>query len=375
MDLVSGNDFRIPSLPGAAVFRRLAREAGGTRGRLHLRGVVARREMDIPGSPGGRPKPLVASAFSRWSPGTDHVRRQRRSRHRQNAVWIHDSRGDRALSIQGYADSKPPVFSRDGKRLYYLLRRDSPDSPAELRRADLASGGSEIILPGVSISAYDISDDEKEVVFSTQPPGQASQIWIAPLDRSAPPRRIASNGESLPHFGSHNEIVFRLTDGQAYYVGAMASDGTDRRKAFPGRILNFGNVSPDRRFVLVTAVMPNITLPQTVAFPLDGRPAIPICNALCSPTWSPDGRYLYLQIPDKSGQNSNARTVAIPIPAGGSLPHVPPEKVHDAAEWARVPGVRIIQQTDIVPGLDPSTYAYIKASTHANLFRIPVSGK
>ncbi len=290
----------------------------------------------------------------------------------QNAVWIHDFHGDRALSTEGYAEGTPPVFSRDGKRLYYLLRRDSLESPAELWRADLAAGKSEIVLPGVSIGDYDISNDEKEVVFSTQPLGEPSQVWIAPLDRSAAPRRIAANGESLPHFGPHNKIVFRLTDGQAYYVGAMESDGTGRGQALPRRILNFYNVSPDRSMVAVTAVYPNVTPPPTLFLPLDGGPPIQICNSLCRPAWSPDGRYLYLRIPDKSGQTTNLRTAAIPIPPGKTLPRLPPEAVRDPTEWAKVPGVKIIDRTDIAQGLDPSTYAYIKPSVHANLFRIPI---
>ncbi len=291
---------------------------------------------------------------------------------RQNAVWIHDSQGDRALSTEGYAEGTPPVFSRDGQRLYYLLRRDSLESPAELWRADFTSGKSEVVLPGVSIVDYDISNDEKELVFSTEPPGQPSQVWIAPLDRGSPPRRIAANGESLPHFGPHHEIVFRLTDGHANYVGAMADNGTGSRKALPGRILNFDNVSPDRRFVSVTAEVPHVTPPPTLVVPLDGRPPIQICNMLCSPTWSPDGRYLYLQIPDKSGQNSNVRTAAIPIPPGETLPRLPPQAVRDPNEWAKVPGVKILEQTYIAPSLTPSTYAYIKPSMHANLFRIPL---
>jgi len=291
---------------------------------------------------------------------------------RQNAVWIHDAHGDRALSTAGYAQETLPVFSRDGERIYYLLRRDSPESPAELWRADLASGKSEIVLPKVSMGHYDISDDEKEIVFSTQPPGQPSQIWIAPLDRGAPPRRIAANGESLPHFGPHNEIVFRLTDGLAYNVGAMAGDGTGRRKALPGRILSFDEVSPDRRFVAVTAVVPNATLPPTLILPLDGSAAIPICTNLCSPTWSPDGRYLYLQIPDKSDPSVNVRTAAIPIPPGEALPRVPPETMQDPAKWAKVSGVKIVERINISPSLTPSTYAYIQPSMHANLFRIPL---
>jgi hypothetical protein len=294
---------------------------------------------------------------------------------RQNAVWIHDSRGDRALSTEGYAEGTPPVFSRDGQRLYYLLRRDSLESPAELWRADVAAGKSEIVLPGVSISDYDISNDEKEVVFSTQPPGQPSETWIAPLDRSTPPHRIAANGESLPHFGPHNEIVFCLTDGQANYVGAMEGDGTNPRKALPIRILDFHNVSPDRRLVAVTAEVPNVTPPPTLIVPFDGGSPIRICNTLCTPAWSPDGRYLYLLIPDKSAQNLNARTAALPIPPGDTLPRLPPQAVQDATQWVKQPGVKVVEHTGIAPGPTPSIYAYIKPSVHANLFRIPLTGK
>ncbi len=291
---------------------------------------------------------------------------------RQNAVWIHDSHGDRALSSEGYAEGTPPVFSRDGQRLYYLLRRDSQESPAELWRADLASGKTEVVLPAVSMADFDISNDEKEVVFSTLPPGQPSQIWIAPLDRSAPPRRIAANGDGLPRFGPHDTLIFRLTDGQANYVGIMAADGTGRRKALPIRILDFHNLSPDRRFVSVTAVTPDVTLPPSLILPLDGRPPIPICNNLCSPAWSPDGLYLYLQIPDKSNATVNVRTVAIPIPPGETLLRLPPAAVHDASEWAKVHGAKIIERINIAPSPNPAVYAYIKPSVHANLYRIPL---
>ena len=54
---------------------------------------------------------------------------------RQSSVWMHDSTGDRAVSSEGYAvssdeSSTPFSFSADGRRLYYLLRRDSSASPA-----------------------------------------------------------------------------------------------------------------------------------------------------------------------------------------------------------------------------------------------------
>ncbi len=293
----------------------------------------------------------------------------------QNTVWIHDLHGDRALSTEGYADAAPPVFSSDGERLYYLLRRDSPESPAELVRADVASGKTEVVVPGVSMREYDIANDEKEVVFSTQAAGQSSQLWIAPLDRSAPPRRIVADDASFPRFGRNNEVLFQLTDGKAYYLGAVQRDGTGQRKALPDRILSIVSISPDRSVIILGAVLrgsPNLTDPPTVAVPLDGGPTRPICEGYCSVTWSPDGRYFYAQIAPASRENPVGKTAAIPIPAGTILPPVPPLPNDHRPEWANLPGVKIVEHDRIAAGPNPSTYAYIKPSVHANLFRIPL---
>ena len=293
----------------------------------------------------------------------------------QNTVWVHDAHGDHALSSQGYAEATPPMFSSDGKRLYYLLRRDSPKSPTELWRADLASGKSEVVVPGVSMLGYDISRDEKEVVFWSRPAGQPSQLWIAPLDRSSPPRRITAGGETDPHFGPYNEVLFRLTDGKAYYLGAAKRDGTGMRRLLPGPVLGVHDISPDRRFIIVDAVVPgepNLSNPPTLAVPLDGGPAQRICYGLCTATWSPDGRYFYVQVALASRDNPLGRTIAIAIPPGKTLPQLPPAAVQQPAEWANIPGVKIVEHDNIAPGPNPSTYAYVKPSLHANLFRIPL---
>jgi WD40 repeat protein len=290
---------------------------------------------------------------------------------RQNAVWIHDSRGDHALSTEGYADGAPPVFSRDGKRLYFLLHRDSPESPAELVRANLTSGKSEVVIPGVSMDGYDISPNEEEVVYSTVPPGQPSQIWIAPLDRSAPPRRIAESGERVPQFGPNNEVLFQLTDGKAFYLAAMSRDGSGRRKVFPDPTIDINGMSPDRR--LIGLVVGNTrAVPFGVVYSLEGHSAQQVCDFPCSVAWSPDGRYVYIEIVPASRENPLGRTAAIPVPPGKSFPPIPPAAVHDPAEWAKVPGVKMVEHDRMAPGPNPSTYAYIKPSVHANLFRIPL---
>lgn len=91
----------------------------------------------------------------------------------------------------------------------------------------------------------------------------------------------------------------------------------------------------------------------------------------CDSTWSPDRRYLYNQITPASRDNPVGMTAAIPIAPGKTLPPLPPTAVHHPEEWAKVPGGTIVEHDNVAPGPDPSTYAYIKPSIHANLFRIP----
>src|SRR6185436_13190417 len=91
---------------------------------------------------------------------------------RRSAIWIHDAVGERAISSEGYAAS--PRLSRDGTRVFFLLVRDWVlsrfgwmSSSSELRSVDLASGKTDSPLPGVSVTDYDISSDDKEVAFTT----------------------------------------------------------------------------------------------------------------------------------------------------------------------------------------------------------------
>ena len=77
---------------------------------------------------------------------------------RRSAVWIHDAAGERAIVSEGYASA--PRFSRDGTRVFYLFAREwwlaasgwIPAS-ADLRSVDLASGKSDTVLSGQSVTA------------------------------------------------------------------------------------------------------------------------------------------------------------------------------------------------------------------------------
>jgi DNA-binding winged helix-turn-helix (wHTH) protein len=84
------------------------------------------------------------------------------------------------------------VFSPDGKELYYLLRKlgSRAFNSGELWMVDLDSGRTEAVLPGVPMSEFDISPDGQHVTFAALDAEGDSHVWVAPLDRHAPPKQL-----------------------------------------------------------------------------------------------------------------------------------------------------------------------------------------
>ncbi len=152
---------------------------------------------------------------------------------RRSAVWIHDAAGERAIVSEGYASA--PRFSRDGTRVFYLFARDwwlaasgwIPAS-ADLRSVDLASGKSDTVLSGQSVTNYVISRDEKDVAFTTMDGSGESHIWLAPLDRRTPPRLIASAGDQVS-FGRCRRVDLPVAEGEQR--AGPDQDGRNRPRA------------------------------------------------------------------------------------------------------------------------------------------------
>lgn len=96
-----------------------------------------------------------------------------------------------------------------------------------------------------------------------------------------------------------------------------------------------------------------------------------VCDDVCAAAWSPDGKFFYLEIAAPSQANPAGKMLAIAIPVGEPLPPLPTSGVVRSERDLGIPGTRLVEQDHIAPGLG-STYAYVKQSTHANLFRIPL---
>ena len=287
---------------------------------------------------------------------------------RESALWIHDKQGDRALSSEGYVNPSSARFSSDGKLLFCLMRHDSSSSSSELWRRDLPSGKSQPVLPGISMLEYDISSDAKEVVYSTQLPGKPSQLWLARVDGSAPPRLIGSGGERAPHFGSDERVVFQFTDGKANYIGQIKKDGSEFGQLFPYPVSAFLAISPDRRWIVADVPLPKDD--SIRAIPIGGGSSRRICT-WCSADWAPDGKFFYIGLAPNSRTN-RSQTLVIPVPTGDTLPKLPPSGVREPEDGKAIPGARLLDGWFISPGPDPSTFAYVRTTMHGNLYRIRI---
>lgn len=285
----------------------------------------------------------------------------------QSAIWIHDSRGDRAVSSVG--DAFRLKASADGNRFYYLMNRRATDSENELWGFDLRAEKSGRLVSGFPIIGYDIADDGSEAVFAVKPVQGKSQIWLASLDRHSSPVLLASDGEDSPYFGPDGQILFRMSDGKANYLFRMNRDGSSRAKVVPHPILNLMSVSPDRLWIAAMAAVDDAQAKAAeIAIPTQGGAAKRICSGYCIAQWAPDGSYFYVTI--ETGQPG--KTVAIPVPPGRTLPELPTLGIRSLVEGLALSGRPAIEHSDLAPGLDPSIYAYVKTAMHRNLFRIPI---
>ncbi len=276
----------------------------------------------------------------------------------QSAVWIHDPSGDRSLASEGSV--KDPKLSPDGKRAYYLLESSSGALHNELYSIDLASRKAERQLPGVPVRSYQISRDGKEIVFAKGYRGAVAEIWLASLDGRSPPRLITRAGDQV-FWGAHEELIFRRLGEKQNFIFRIQKDGSGLQRIFSTPVVNLHAVSPDGEWMIASLVQPSTdALPDTLALPVGGGPARKICVAWCEPQWSQDGRFLYIPL--------HGKTLVIPVPPGQQLPDLPSTGIGEA----KLPGMREIEQENMSPGPDPSTYVFMEQRSLRNLFRIPL---
>jgi serine/threonine protein kinase len=282
----------------------------------------------------------------------------------RSSIWIHDGTGERQITTEGVADF--PQLSVDGQRLYYLLRQ-STSGAYELRSMDLSSGRADRLIIDQSLTQFAISSDEREVAFTTMTPEGVPEVWLASIDRSSPPHRIAQSADSVAFAGS--DLVFRSLEDTRNFIVRIGKDGNGRRRVTETAILGLWSVSPDGKWATAGAAGGGqSTTPGSIAISLDSGATKALCGG-CQVNWSPDGKWLYAGIPNS--ENSSSR-LAVPLVANQEPPESLANLIAQAAKGTLPSGIRLVGNVFVAPGPNPETYAFAKRDMQRNLFRIPL---
>jgi len=251
----------------------------------------------------------------------------------QGTVLYHDASGDRPISVEGYAFR--PQVSHDGRRVYYLVRRAAKEAfwIGELWSAEVASGRSEVMLPGFLVRNYHISADDRQVVFDAFDPSGQSRLWIAPTDRSTAPKKLSADAaapEQRPFFGASGDIYFLQEQPQGVrLLFRMKADGSGRRLLRSDAVTYLVNISPDEKWAMVWKR--NAAL-NTISLAINGGDSEKvICRCATEPifqdsprvNWSGDRRLMFINVRARS-HHGGSSSIAVPVERGG-LPASPPE--------------------------------------------------
>ncbi|HMC66963.1 MAG TPA: hypothetical protein VKI65_18645, partial [Gemmataceae bacterium] len=285
---------------------------------------------------------------------------------KQSSVRVHDSSGDRQISLEGYASQ--PKFTPDGKGLCYRIRK-GPTRPWELWIAQLDSRRNEPLLPGfpiIDVQAYDISPDGRQVVVQATDREGKLRLWLAPLDRGSSPRQIPGVEGEQPLFGAGGEIFFCRLEGASRFAFRIREDGTRLSKVIEQPFSHLRGISPDSQWLVAASLAQDVTL----GFPLGGGPPVPLYAGYLRLQWSPDGRLIFMSVGIK-GKEIRGTTYAVPLLPGRVLPEIPAGGFRSEAEIAKLPGVRLIDVFDAAPGPTAEVYAISRETVQRNLYRIP----
>ena len=213
---------------------------------------------------------------------------------RQRTVSIDDARGDRQVSLEGYAYS--PMLSPNGKKLYYRILKGgiSPFLGAsELWVADLDSGHNGLFLPDFAVTHCSLSNDGSRMVFSALDSDHKSRLWLAPTDRRTAPRQVPNAEGDMAYFGRPGELVFHAVEGGSTLAIRIREDGTGRQAVTPQQVSQVQGVSPDGQWVIGDQGSA-----ATMAFPMDGGPPVPIFSGMGNLRWQREGKMSLFRSPD-----------------------------------------------------------------------------
>jgi WD40 repeat protein len=287
----------------------------------------------------------------------------------QSTLWIHDSRGDRQITSEGY--SFMPSISPDGTKLYYLVRATGLRSwnQGALWVADLNTGRRQRLVPERQLLHYALSADGQRIVFVTVDDQGHSPVWSASVNDPNAARPISTTDAAVAFFGAPGDVlIFSVKD---FALLRISEDGGDAQKVAPTPLMPL-SVSPDGQWI---AVQDPRAWGALFVYSTRGGSPLRLCDRCAPPwgtdtipfymAWSPDSKFLLWTFAHSMH--------AIPLQPGRALPEIPVGGLQSKAAVAALPGARLVTTEEhAFPGPNLSTYAFMKVSTQRNIYRVPI---
>jgi Tol biopolymer transport system component len=287
----------------------------------------------------------------------------------QSTLWVHDERGDRQITSEGYCFM--PSISPDRKKLYYLVRADGLRSwkQGALWVADLDTGHRQRLFANRQLLHYSLSTDGQRIVFVTIDDQAHSPVWVAPLNDPNAARQITTENASVAYFGAPGNVVFGRVDDFA--ILRVREDGGESQKLIPMPLMPVA-VSSDGEWI---AVQDARAWGALTVYPTHGGSPVRLCDR-CAPPWGTETIPFYLGwSPDRKLLlwNFTGSMYAIPLSGDRMLPEIPVTGLQSKEAVAVLPGARlVVNDPHPFPGPSASSYVVMKVTAQRNIYRVPV---
>ena len=157
--------------------------------------------------------------------------------------------------------------------------------------ADLASGQISQVVPGVQVSGYDVTQDGQHVVFAVYDVQHRPHLWMAPVDRSEPPRQLFAEEGDQPLAAPGGVIYYRSREGSENQLFRYTPDGKHEKAKFPV-LHELHGISRDGKWI--SAWTQDASDPRHssyFAINTENGQQVPICG-FCFASWGASGRSL-----------------------------------------------------------------------------------
>ncbi|MEO8075913.1 MAG: protein kinase [Acidobacteriota bacterium] len=302
---------------------------------------------------------------------------------RRSSIWMHDARGDREVSREGYAfvpgipnSGTTQPLSVGDRSLFYLVRQGAVrfagvgERAGELWMTDLKTNSRRSVLPGHRVISFDVSRDGSRIVFAALDERGASHIWLAPLDRPSAARQLAAIDADSPHFGAAGDIYFRGTEREGSFIYRLRENRAPQ-KAAEQNVLFFMTVSPDGAWLIAMVEAPDAASGRRgiLAFPTAGGNPVQLCDN-CEIDWTPSGASLVVRLTTED-RHAPGRTLVLPLEPGRALPRLPAQGIRSPADLV---GLHVLRDIDgfVYPGDVAPVYVAARTTTNRNIYRVPL---